>query len=262
MTAPDWPPEDVEALKRAKPLLESPGLLIRLTDKLGLPVDYMLKQLPPAASNLVQQAARTAVSKTLDAALFTLGRTGGKPPNNLFHKIAVIATGGGGGAFGLPALPFELPLTTGIMMRSIAETARSEGEDLGDLETKLACLQVFALGGTGKSDNAAESGYFAVRAMLAKAVSEAVEYIAEKGIAETGAPILVRLVAQIASRFGVQVTEKVAAQAIPVIGALGGASVNLVFMDHFQKTAQGHFTIRRLERRFGMAAVQGMYRGL
>jgi len=40
-----------------------------------------------------------------------------------------------------------------------------------------------------------------------------------------GGPVLVRLIAQIASRFGVVVTQKLAAQAVPVIGALGGAAV-------------------------------------
>lgn len=38
-----------------------------------------------------------------------------------------------------------------------------------------------------------------------------------------GGPVLVRLIAQIASRFGVVVTQKLSAQAVPIIGALGGA---------------------------------------
>ena len=47
--------------------------------------------------------------------------------------------------------------------------------------------------------------------------------------------MLVRLIAQIASRFGVVVTRKLAAQAVPVIGALGGAAVNYAFIDHFKR---------------------------
>ena len=45
------------------------------------------------------------------------------------HKALATASGAAGGAFGLIALPVELPLSTIIMMRSIAEIARSEGEE-------------------------------------------------------------------------------------------------------------------------------------
>jgi hypothetical protein len=36
----------------------------------------------------------------------------------------------------------------------------------------------------------------------------------------------------VASRFGVVLSQKFAAQALPVVGALGGASVNYVFIEH------------------------------
>ncbi len=88
------------------------------------------------------------------------------------------------------------------MFRSIADIARSEGEDIQSIETCLACLEVFALGGSSDKDNAAESGYYAVRALMAKQVSEAAKYIVEKGIAEEGGAALVCLIAVIASRFG------------------------------------------------------------
>jgi hypothetical protein len=40
---------------------------------------------------------------------------------------------------------------------------------------------------------------------------------------------------------------------------LGGASVNYLFIEHFQETAQGHFTVRRLERAYGKEFVQAEY---
>jgi hypothetical protein len=67
------------------------------------------------------------------------------------------------------------------------------------------------------------------------------------------------LVAEIATRFGVVVTERSAASALPVLGALGGATVNMVFMNHFQRVARGHFSIRRLEREYGPNAVRKLY---
>jgi len=69
----------------------------------------------------------------------------------------------------------------------------------------------------------------------------------------------VRLLAQIASRFGLVVSQKVAAQAIPVLGAIGGAAVNAAFVDHFQTLARGHFIVRRLERTYGKGTVRRAY---
>ena len=95
--------------------------------------------------------------------------------------------------------------------------------------------------------------------MLAKSVTEAARFIAERGITEQGAPILIRFLSQVASRFGVVVTQKVAAQSIPIVGALGGAVVNYAFIEHFQEMAKGHFTVRRLERAYGAETVRAEY---
>jgi hypothetical protein len=97
---------------------------------------------------------------------------------------------------------------------------------------------------------------------LAGAVSEAGEYIARKGLVEEGAPVIVRLIARISARFNVAVTEKIAAEIIPVIGAAGGAAINLLFIRHFQAMARGHFIVRSLERRYGQEAVRKDYEKL
>jgi len=168
--------------------------------------------------------------------------------SQFLHRVLATASGAAGGTFGLAALPVELPVSTTIMLRSIADIARSEGEDLSDPETALACVEVFALGGRPGSADASESGYFAVRGMLAKTVTEAARFVAERGVLKEGAPILLKFVTQVAARFGLVVTQKVAAQALPLVGALGGAAVNYAFIEHFQDVARGHFTVRRLER--------------
>ena len=180
--------------------------------------------------------------------------------SQLLHRGLATASGAAGGAFGLATLPIELPVSTIIMLRSIADIARSEGEDLSDPASALSCLQVFALGGrTRSATDASESGYFAVRGMLAKSVTEAARFIAERGAIKEGGPVLVRFITQVASRFGVVVTQKVAAQTLPVVGALGGALVNYAFIEHFQEVAQGHFTVRRLERVYGKSVVRKEY---
>jgi hypothetical protein len=69
----------------------------------------------------------------------------------------------------------------------------------------------------------------------------------------------VQLVARIAQRLGVAVTDKAAAQLVPVLGAAGGAAVNALFVNHYQDVARAHFTVRRLEREHGEDDVRRAY---
>ena len=118
------------------------------------------------------------------------------------------------------------------------------------------------MGGKHKSGDSNDSGYFIIRAALAKSVTEAAEFVATKSLTEEGAPALVRFILNIAQRFSIQVTEKAAAQAIPIIGAAGGAIINTLFIDHFQDMAKGHFTVRRLENIYSKEIVKKAYEEL
>ena len=251
--------KDLQDLERAKQLLENPGLGAKLISLLGAPIEKGFRLLPAGWNAKVQDATRAALDKALHVAVQSLDRSSRRPSSDILHTIAVGATGAMGGAFGLAALPIELPISTIVMLRSIAEIARSEGEQLGEPVSRLACLEVFALGGSSVKDDAAETGYFVVRAALARTISEAAAYMAQRGFTRESAPALVRFVTQIASRFGLVVSEKLAAQAIPLLGAIGGATINTIFMDHFQAMARGHFIVRRLERAYDPETVKRTY---
>lgn len=248
-------------LASAKIQMLNASLASKMSNFLGQPIEGAFNKLPKSVTTKIDAVTRKALEHALNAALFTLG-TGAAKPSNKLHKATAALSGAAGGAWGLPALSIELPISTTIILRSIADIARSEGEDLRLPATKLACLEVLALGGSSPSDDAAESGYFAMRATLAQAVSEAASFVATHGLAQSGAPALVRLISQIAVRFSIPVSQKVAAQSIPVIGAFGGAAINTLFMDHFQSVAQGHFVIQKLERIYGDHLVQSEYEKL
>jgi len=250
---------DLIELKKAKTLLENPGVAAKITNLLGTPIEKGFDLLPDNWNAKVGEVTQEALSRAVHAAVFTLKNSPGEEASNAWHKLAVATTGGIGGFFGLTALAIELPISTTIMLRSIADIARSEGENIHVVESKIACIEVFALGGPSKSDDASESGYFGVRAALAQSVTKAAGYIAEKGLAEEGAPALVRLIIRVAERFSVQVSEKAAAQAVPAIGAAGGALINTLFIDHFQDMALGHFIVRRLEKKYGKEVVKMKY---
>src|SRR5262249_1730198 len=141
---------DLKDLIYAKTLLENPGLTARLAEVVGAPIEKGFALLPSDWSQTVQSAVRSALFRALELAVTTINPRSRKRASEFLHKVMVGASGGLGGAFGLPALVIELPISTTIMLRSIAGIARTEGHDLNDINTKLNCLEVFALGGKAK----------------------------------------------------------------------------------------------------------------
>ena len=261
MTAEPLTPEDLQALRAARDQLENPGLTARLADLVGTPLEKGLQALPRGAADRIGAVVDTALDRCLRLALRTLGPGAPADPSGRLHKVAAGVSGGLGGFFGLLALPVELPVTTTMMFRSICEIARAAGEDLETTEARLQCMSVFALGAGGSrstAHNATETGYFAVRAALATEMKAALQALSAGG-EQAAKSLLVRLLTLIARRFSIVVTEQLAAKAIPVVGAALGAGINVLFMDHFQGMARAHFTVRRLERRYGTQAVRLAY---
>ena len=255
--------EDLLDLHYAKALLESPGLAAKITNLIGIPIEKALGVLPKQASAVIDGATKKSLQTAMRVALLTLeDHSHRRRSADTLHKVLVAATGAAGGAGGFYALSVELPVSTTIMLRSIADIARSEGESIKTPEAILACLEVFAFGGRTKTDDASESAYFLIRMELAREVAKAAEFMAQRGLAQEGAPAIARVISKIASRFGIAVSEKAAAQAVPIAGAAGGAIVNALFMDHFQDMARGHFIVRRLERAHGEEVIRSEYLGL
>src|SRR6202171_4692392 len=167
---------DRESLAKAVKSLEHPSLAARLTNLVGKPVELIGYALPAFASKAIASATSRGLEAALKVALRTLPRSP-RTGSELFHRALATASGAAGGTFGLAALPVELPVSSVIMLRSIADIAQTEGGDLSDPESVLSCVEVFALGGRAGSADASESGYFAVRGMLAQEVADAARFV-------------------------------------------------------------------------------------
>ncbi|HHQ48860.1 MAG TPA: EcsC family protein [Acidobacteria bacterium] len=245
---------DCRDLWEAVELLENPSFLIELASKLGVPLEKLMNRLPGSASAMINRATHVALRRAMDLAAGSVSLSRPGADTTALHRRMVTVTGAAGGFFGLMGLSVELPVTTTLMLRSIAEIARSQGEDLTDPVARMECMKVFALGSPKASDDAAESGYYAIRAGLAQGV----ERFLQKG----GGRFVGDLLAKIAARFEGTVLERVAASGVPILGAAGGAAINRLFINHFQKMARGHFTVRRLERAHGTGPVREAYDSL
>ncbi|MEN5204915.1 EcsC family protein [Stenotrophomonas sp. TWI700] len=278
ITSPQPPPlsssilptsQDWRDLQRAVDLLESPTLTAKMANLIGSPLEFAVKRLPDSVSRRIHGAVEAALFKSAQAALWTMDNTPGKAASTRWHKLAAATSGAVGGAFGFTTLFIELPVSTTIMMRSVADVARSEGFDLRDMSTRHACLEVFALGGNSGKDDASETGYYVTRGFTAEVMRHLSAELAGRAVG--GSPVMIgltpkeagkwlaKLVEKVAARFGVVVTEKFAAQAVPIVGAVAGATLNTMFTDYYQDVARGHFIVRRLERTYGYETVRAAY---
>ena len=250
-------------LANAAQQLESSNLATTISHTIGMPIEKAMSALPGHWASIVSKITRTALEKAMDAALYSLDKKQTTPKNKI-HKLLASASGAIGGTFGITALAIELPISATIMLRSITDVARSYDEDLDDLDCKMACLTVFALSGAdnSKKKEAADTSYYAVRSFLTKALGDTTSHVAVHGLSKESAPVLVKFINAVSVRFSIPISEKLVAQSIPIVGAIGGASVNWLFIEHYQKMAKAHFSIRFLERKYGAKKVEELYKKL
>lgn len=258
-------PEDLIILKQSKNNLENIGFIMRGVNYLGDKLENTVNYLPGFIQKRVSKIVHAILLKVIKANLVTMYKEKTfKKPKSLIYKTTVTASGVGFGFFGFAGFSADLLITTKMMMRSILDIARSKGEDIHSIESQLECLSVFALGGSSKDDDGLETGYYAIRYGLRTAMNSSSKYIAENGLKKmlnsiaTGTPMM-QFVAKIASRYEIAAIEKFAAEGIPVAGAIGGGTLNLIFINHFQKIAEAHFSIRQLERKYGEKMVKEIY---
>lgn len=242
------PHEQGQLWRAAILMADSRGFLLRLTAVFGRRIDALRNSLSQTGERLggaawtgLVQRAQDAVEDTLwssyNYATFGLEALPEfarpkQPRNNRFHRLATAASGAASGFIGLPGVLFDIPFTTMTLLRSIAQVARDSGEDLAAEDTRRACLEVLAFGGPNNADDETEIGYWATRV----------------GVNHLTVNLLIK---SAAGRFGLVLSEKFLAQAVPVAGAVTGGLLNYAFTDYYQNMAQVHFCLRSLERRSG-----------
>ncbi len=273
---------DRRFLLEAAAYLEHPSLLTRIANLVGKPIEKLLAALPEQARTAISQATRDALETGLHWAIRSLPADSktALPAGSLVpsekpglagawrrhrHTALAALSGAGGGFFGMPGLVVELPATTTVILRSIASIAAERGADLNDPLTRLECLAVLSYGSKPMEDM--ELSYFSTRLAVATTVRQASHFVAGRtaqqvteALANGTAPALLRLINTVAARFEVAVTEKFAAQSVPIVGAALGALINAAFTDHFNRVANYHFGIVALERHYGRETIERAYR--
>lgn len=209
------------------------GVLMKAVNFVGGQVEDGLKMLPKGARSQIDLAARRALEASYDAASRTRKSYGG---SDRMHKVLSALSGGLGGLGGLPTALLELPLATTVIFRAVQGVAAQYGEDPSSVETRLECLAVFGAGGPTDSDDGIDTAFFSARVGL------------------TGAAVH-GLLSKVAPRFATVLSQKLASQAVPVLGAAAGAGTNYAFTDYYVSMAHVHFGLRKLARTHGEVVV-------
>lgn len=245
-------PEQDQLWRAAILMADSRTLVMRLTAVFGRRIEDMRQRVSRAGDRLggpawgqltqrVQDAVEDTLWSSFGVASFGLNilppMRGLRPSRgNMGHRLATAASGVASGFVGLPGVLFDIPFTTATILRSIAQIARDAGEDLDVEDTRRACLEVLAYGGPSPVDDETETGYWATRI-------------------GTNHLTIELLMKAAAARFGLVLSEKFLAQAVPVAGAVTGGALNYAFTRYYQDMAQVSFALRALDRRTGQPAM-------
>jgi hypothetical protein len=257
--APELQAEELDELRWAHARLEHPSFAARLSSVVGVPIERMLNLLPQSWTRAIHVGATRSIERAANLAIHTLPETdeASRRTARQAEHLGLAALAGAVGGFAGPiGLMVELPLMTVLMLRAIAGIARSQGEKLNTVDARMACVEVFGLGARTRDDDAAETGYYGIRGTLAFHFGGA---LGASKMSAKDLPGGMEFLRGVAARFGIVVSEDLGARLLPVAGAFGGATLNLIFMQHFQDVARGHFIVRRLERKYGSDVIRLAY---
>ena len=209
----------------AKRYKQAGGVGISVLNLIGGGADSLIDKLPSS----VRRNLETATVKALNHAMRAAHSSRSYVPDqkSWLNQAASAAMGAAGGAGGLPTALAELPVTTTLLLRVIQGVAVEHGFDPDAENVQFDCVQVFSAAGPLSGDDGADLGFLSARMALSGRAMQAV-------------------IAKVAPRLAVVLGQKLAAQAVPVLGAVAGAATNYAYTSYYQDMAHVHFGLRRL----------------
>ena len=198
---------------------------VKIVNLLGTQAENLLERLPAPVRGGLEGATEQALTVAVGAA----GRSRKVLPDQpaWVNTAMTSAMGAVGGFSGLGGTLVELPATVTLLMRAVQGVAAEHGFDPDADSVRFDCVRVFAGGGPLAHDDGSDLGFLSVRVSLSGAAMQ-------------------KMIAMVAPKLGVVLGQKLAAQTVPVLGAMTGAAVNYVYTDYYQQVAHVHFGLRRL----------------
>lgn len=216
---------DAELDRLACEYRKAGGMGLQVLNLIGSQADTLLDRLPKGVRENLNEGTETALKLAMKAANGSRGVVGDQP--QWLNTVVSTAMGAAGGFGGLPSALAELPVTTTLLLRSIQGVAQEHGFDPAAENVQFDCIEVFASAGPMDNDDGADLAFLTTRVAL------------------TGATVQ-GLIARVAPRLATALGQKLAAQTVPVLGAMAGAATNYAYTSYYQKIAHVHFGLRKL----------------
>lgn len=228
MTKQNLPVEvdvDAELERLAQIYREAGGVGINVLNLIGGQAESLLDRLP----NSVRQQLESATIRALDHAMTAAHKSRDSVPDQAawLNSAVSMGLGAAGGAGGLPTALAELPVTTTLLLRVIEGVAVEHGFDPELESVRFDCVQVFSAAGPLAEDDGSDLAFLTARLALS---GKAVQAIIHK----------------VAPRLAVVMGQKLAAQTVPVLGAVAGAATNYAYTSYYNDMARVHFGLRKL----------------
>lgn len=201
------------------------GVGIQVLNLIGGKAESLLDRLPAGVRSQLDDGTEKALQIAMKAAHGSRGVVGDQPA--WLNTAAATAMGAAGGFGGLPSALAELPVTTTVLLRAIQGVAVEHGFDPASESVQFDCIRVLAAAGPLSDDDGADMAFFATRVTL-------------QGKTLQG------LIAKVAPRLATVLGQKLAAQTVPVLGAVAGAATNYAYTSYYQQIAHVHFGLRKL----------------
>ncbi len=219
------------------------GLLLKLANAAGGQIETGMQRLPGPVRQRIEGAATVALQTAYDVAgrSHGPGGPGTSAKAQRAHLALATVTGAVGGLGGLPTALAELPVTTTVILRAIQSIAAGHGFDPDDPLVRAEAISVFASGSPLDADDGVNTSFLGSRITL------------------TG-PAVQRLIAMVAPRFAAVLGQKLAAQALPLLGAVAGAGLNYTFTSYYQEMAHVRFSLLRIAQTHSRNAVDDAFR--
>lgn len=221
------PPIDLEAELDllARRYRRAGGVGLQVLNLVGDSAEGLLNRLPADLRSQLDRTTETALASAMRAANGSRRVVSDQP--DWLNLAVTTAMGAAGGFGGLPSALAELPVTTTVLLRAIQGVAREHGFDPESESVQFDCIRIFAAAGPLDDDDGTDLGFFIARGTM------------------TGAA-LQSLIAKVAPRLATVLGQKLAAQTVPVLGAVAGAATNYAFTSYYQEMAHVHFRLRKV----------------
>lgn len=221
---------ELEAARLAQESARAEGSWVAKSRSLGAGLEAQWAKLP--------QSLRAQVEVQLAQALrLGLGLAKAAPQTSARQqRWVIIAAGAAGGSVGLAGALAELPLAMVVFLQAIRQEAREAGLNPDRDGVAMASLDILSSGRVLGVAEMLDPAYLLGRLALA-------------------GPSLSGWIARTVPRLVPLIGPRLAASAVPLVGALGGAVLNAAWLEHYRRLARIRFGLMVLAEHHGAEAV-------